>query len=300
MVNYTDLGHITISIILTTYNRASLLVRSIHSVLGQNYPSFELIVVDDGSTDNTQELVEQFKDPRIRYLAHQRNKGLSAARNTGLYQATGKYVAFIDSDDEWEEDKLEKQMAFLVDKPTPIFIFSNSLKIKDGCSGVYERDPAILTQRYYYKMYSVTAPSTWVISRDVFGVTGYFDEKFHRFDDIDFLFRMCKCHIAAYYLAEVVTKKYEHCFNLSHVSVATLKAREQFYEKHKSVLRQESEYIFKLYAKMGKDALMIKNHSLARRYFLRALAYKSLRIDLWFKILSTLCPKCAHPTQKQH
>ena len=113
-----------VSVILCTYNRAQLLARAIRSVLAQTYLSFELIVVDDGSTDNIQELVGQFNDQRIRYLAHQRNKGLSAARNTGLHQAIGKYVAFIDSDDEWEENKLEKQMAFLADKPTPIFIFS--------------------------------------------------------------------------------------------------------------------------------------------------------------------------------
>jgi glycosyltransferase involved in cell wall biosynthesis len=286
-----------VGVILCAYNRAQLLARTIRSVLAQTYHSFELIIIDDGSTDNTKELVAQFDDPRIKYLVHERNKGLSAARNTGLAQTTGEYIAFIDSDDEWEKDKLEKQMAFLADKQTPIFIFSNSLKIEDGCSAVHERDPAILTQRYYYKMYSVTAPSTWVISSDVFKLTGYFDEEFYRFDDIDFLFRMCKCHITAYYLAEVVAKKYYHCFNLSTVSVATLKAREQFYEKHKKALRQESEYIFKLYAKMGKDAFLIRGSSLARRD-LRALVYKPLRIDLWFKIILSLCPKCAHPSKK--
>jgi glycosyltransferase involved in cell wall biosynthesis len=278
-----------VSVILCTYNRAQLLPRAIRSVLAQKYLSYELIVIDDGSTDNTKELVGQFDDQRIRYVAHERNKGLSAARNTGLGQATGKYIAFIDSDDEWEKDKLEKQMAFLADKRTPVFIFSNNSKIKDGCGPAYGRDLTIPTQRYYYKMYSVTVPSTWVMSRDVFGLTGYFDEAFHSFEDVDFVFRMCKCHIAAYYVAEVVAKKHEHDSNISHVSIATLEAREQFYEKHKDALRQEPEYIFKLYARMGKDALLLRNHSLARRYFLCALAYRPLCIDIWFKIALTLC-----------
>ena len=284
-----DLDQITVSIILTTYNRAQLLTYAIHSVLAQTYHSFELIVVDDGSTDNTKELMAQFDDQRIKYLAHEQNKGVSAARNTGLAQSTGKYVAFIDSDDEWEIDKLEKQMAFLADKQTPVFIFSNSLKIKDGSSVGYERDLAIPTQRYYYEMYSVTAPSTWVISRDVFKLTGYFDEEFYCFDDIDFLFRMGKCNIVTYYLAEVVAKRHEHSSNLSNVSFATLKAREQFYEKHKDTLWREPDYTSKLLAKMGKDALMFKNHALAHRYFLRALSYKPLRIDLWLKIVQILC-----------
>jgi glycosyltransferase involved in cell wall biosynthesis len=272
-----------VSVILCTYNRAQLLTRAIHSVLTQKYPFFELIVIDDGSTDNTKEVVGQFNDRRISYVAHGRNKGLSAARNIGLGRATGKFIAFIDSDDEWEEDKLEQQMAFLADKPAPVFIFSNSLKIKDGCSGGHERDPAILTHRYYYKMYSVTAPSTWVISRDVFSLVGYFDEAFDCFEDIDFLFRMGQYHITAYYVAEVVAKKYEHDSNVSHVSIMQLKAREDFCEKHKDALRREPGYAFKVCAKMGKDALLLRRNCLARRYFLRALTHEPLRIDLWFK-----------------
>ena len=277
----------SVSVILCTYNREQLLARAIESVLAQKYLSFELIVVDDGSTDNTKELVGKFNDRRIRYVAHEKNKGLSAARNTGLYLATGQYIAFIDSDDEWEKDKLEKQTAFLADKQTPVFIFSNSLKIKEGCGVIYERDLALPTQRYDYKMYSVTSPSTWIVCRDVFSLAGYFDEAFYRFEDIDFLFRMAKARIHSYYLAEVVAKRYEHRFNLSNVSLETLKAREQFYEKHKNALQQELEYIFKLYFKMGKDALLLKNFSLARHYFLRALVYKPLRIDLWLKIALT-------------
>ena len=277
-----------VSIILCTYNRAQLLIRAIRSVLAQAYSSFELIVVDDGSTDNTKELVGQLDDRRIKYVAHEQNSGLSAARNTGIAQTTGKYIAFIDSDDEWEKDKLEKQMAFLVNKQTPIFIFSNTIKIKDGLWAGYEKDPSMPTQPYYYEMYSITTPSTWVISRDVFGLVGYFDEAFYHFDDIEFLFRMGQCRIWAYYLAEVVAKKYMHCSNLSKISVAKLKAREQLHEKHKNALQHEPDYVFKLYAKMAKDAVLLRNSSLACRYFLRALALKPLRIDLWFKIALTL------------
>jgi glycosyltransferase involved in cell wall biosynthesis len=89
-----------VTVIIPTYNRARLLGRAIDSVLAQIFTDFELIIVDDGSVDNTRQLVLGYADQRIRYLRHERNQGANAARNTGVRAATGKYVAFLDSDDE--------------------------------------------------------------------------------------------------------------------------------------------------------------------------------------------------------
>lgn len=104
----------TVSIIIPTYNRAHLIERAIESVLHQTYQDFELIIIDDGSTDNTDDIINKFqkKDDRIIYLKHDRNKGGSAARNTGIKASRGEYIAFLDSDDEWLPEKLEKQMDF--------------------------------------------------------------------------------------------------------------------------------------------------------------------------------------------
>ncbi|MBD8498538.1 glycosyltransferase family 2 protein [Paenibacillus sp. CAU 1523] len=92
-----------ISIIIPTYNRKELLAKAIASVLAQTYKNWELIIVDDNSTDNTKELVAQFSstDSRIRYIKNNRSKGPSGARNTGILQAQGDVIAFLDSDDEW-------------------------------------------------------------------------------------------------------------------------------------------------------------------------------------------------------
>lgn len=100
-----------VSVILPTYNRAQTLARAMRSVLGQTYGNLELIVVDDGSTDNTPELIKQFDDPRIRYVPFEKNRGASAARNEGLRLARGEFIAFQDSDDEWMMDKLAVQIA---------------------------------------------------------------------------------------------------------------------------------------------------------------------------------------------
>ena len=102
---------IKVSVIIPTYNRAKLIKRSILSVLNQTYQNFEIIVVDDGSADDTKSVVESFNNPKIRYIRHDINKGQSAARNTGIKNAKGKYIAFQDSDDEWLPEKLEKQMS---------------------------------------------------------------------------------------------------------------------------------------------------------------------------------------------
>ncbi len=95
------------SVIMATYNRCYVVWRAIQSVLAQTYPFFELIIVDDASCDDTNKLVEQFSDPRIRYFRLEKNRGASAARNFGLSQARADLIAYLDSDNTWYSDFLE-------------------------------------------------------------------------------------------------------------------------------------------------------------------------------------------------
>lgn len=108
-----DYGGRKVSIVLPTYNRANLLGRAIESILGQSWQAFELIVVDDGSTDHTPEVVGAYEDERIRYIKLDKNYGAAHARNVGIDNAKYSYIAFHDSDDVWCEGKLEKQMRLL-------------------------------------------------------------------------------------------------------------------------------------------------------------------------------------------
>ena len=96
-----------ISVIMPTHNRCYVLWRAIQSVLAQTYPFFELIIIDDNSSDDTEKLVKQFSDPRIKYFKTKKNKGASAARNYGLKKAKGKFIAYLDSDNIWYNDFLE-------------------------------------------------------------------------------------------------------------------------------------------------------------------------------------------------
>ena len=99
-----------ISVIIPTYNRAKELKRSVESVLAQTYDNFELIIVDDGSKDNTQEVIASIPDERIRYIKLEQNRGAAGARNEGVRASKCDLIAFQDSDDIWREEKLERQM----------------------------------------------------------------------------------------------------------------------------------------------------------------------------------------------
>src|SRR5687767_7523259 len=137
-----------VSVVLPTYNRAPLLGRAIRSVLGQSYTDFELIVVDDGSTDGTSGVVAGFRDKRIRYLPLARNTGAGAARNAGIRVARGKFVAFQDSDDEWLPAKLAKQMSAFERGPAKLgVVYSDMQRVLSDGSTKYFAAPSIFSDR---------------------------------------------------------------------------------------------------------------------------------------------------------
>lgn len=107
----------TVSVIIPTHDRAEFIGRAIDSVIKQSYPVLEIIVVDDASTDNTEEVINAIGDPRIRYIRHQKNYGGGIARNTGIEATTGEYVAFLDSDDIWLPNKIELQLSAIQNHP---------------------------------------------------------------------------------------------------------------------------------------------------------------------------------------
>src|SRR5687768_11826286 len=106
-----SVGHPTVSIVIPTYDRAALIARSIQSVLNQSYADFELLVIDDGSTDETANVVNAFLDSRMNYVRLPRNAGAAVALNVGIRMSKGKFVSFQGSDDEWLSDNLAKHMS---------------------------------------------------------------------------------------------------------------------------------------------------------------------------------------------
>ena len=113
-----------VSIIMPSYNTAQYITETIQSVIDQTYHNWELIIVDDCSTDNTDIVVGKIKDPRIRYIKNEKNSGAAVSRNRALREANGRWVAFLDSDDLWESDFLEKQIRFIKEKNATIVFAS--------------------------------------------------------------------------------------------------------------------------------------------------------------------------------
>lgn len=123
----------TVSVIIPTHNRANLIGKAIDSVLDQTCQDFEIIVIDDGSTDNTAEIVKGFDDFKIHYISHELNRGTSAARNTGIKASRGEYIALLDSDDEWLPEKLDRQVEVLQDEPSEVgVVYSDVLYIDEN------------------------------------------------------------------------------------------------------------------------------------------------------------------------
>jgi glycosyltransferase involved in cell wall biosynthesis len=178
------------SVIIPTFNRRGFLKKAVDSVLGQTFTGFKLIIVDDGSTDGTGELIKSYNDPRIEYT-YQDNTGVSSARNKGLSMATGGFVAFLDSDDFWVPEKLEKS-----DEHIQLFPDISIFHTEE----VWYRDGKLLNQKKKHKkpsgfVYTNALPlccisiSTAVIKKDVFESVGSFDEDMEACEDYDFWLR---------------------------------------------------------------------------------------------------------------
>lgn len=120
-----------VSIIMPSYNTARYIRESIESVLNQTYTNWELIIVDDCSSDNTDEIVAKFTDGRIKYFKNEKNSGAAVSRNKALQEAKGKWIAFLDSDDLWMPEKVEKQIKFMTDNGYA-FSYTNYIEIDEN------------------------------------------------------------------------------------------------------------------------------------------------------------------------
>jgi glycosyltransferase involved in cell wall biosynthesis len=156
-----------VTVIIPSYNSADIVENAIRSVLAQTYSDYELIVVDDGSTDNTVEHVMKYKD-KLRYI-HQENGGVSKARNTGIKQSNGSYVAFLDADDVWENNKLEIQMACFKRHTEVDFIFSGFRlkKNKDILKNIKYEDTFNIFKEYWLNMKNIFDFHSSIIHEDI-------------------------------------------------------------------------------------------------------------------------------------
>ena len=205
-----------VSVVIPTYNRAHLIVDAVASVLAQRHTDLELVVVDDGSTDDTAGRIAAIRDPRLTYV-RARHAGVSAARNLGVRRTAGALVAFLDSDDLWQRDKLACEVAVLARHPEVDVVFSDLEKRHgDRVYGSFMRETAVFSRRLRDVSYPdglvlppremqlclleevPIKPSALVVRRSAFERVGGFDEDWTSSEDWEFLLRLARDHRFAY------------------------------------------------------------------------------------------------------
>ena len=252
-----------VSIILPTYNRANLLPRAINSVLSQDYSNWELIVWDDGSTDNSEDVIRAFLDSRLKYF-YAENHGAAYARNRCIEVAQGEYLAFLDSDDEWCSGKLELQIKTMLSFPEIDILFGDFINI-DVISGEKHRTfdkytgamdalgkiqlqddlylirtnmPEILTLGNFIAM------DTVMMRKEVIKRTGYFAENLRRSEDFELWWRMGLDGVRFAYQNQVLLYRYKELDSLSHASIffskSTIDALNLCYQNAKQKKREDT------------------------------------------------------------
>lgn len=261
----------SISCVIPTFNRASLLKEAINSILCQTFTDWELIIVDNGSTDNTTEIVNEYlkNDKRIRYYKCIK-KGPAAARNFGVSKAQGQYIVFLDDDDISLPHRFETQLD-AVRKSGKEFVVSG-YEVRDRSN-----NKLIVKRINELKGFGAGFPSRWIISKTLFEKCGGFDEELFTMEDPEFSYRVAQFEIFVCH-AEVVTIMYSSQDSISSGG-KTLKGKEQMMEKSGRLMHPVEAAWWYFVIAMGY--YQINDNTNALRY-LRIATETDARVQLRF------------------
>ncbi len=204
-----------VSVIIPTYNRDNLLIRSVKSILNQTNQDYEILIVDDASTDNTSEVIKPYLSEKIKYFRLEKNSGQCKARNFAIDKASGTYIGFLDSDDEWLPEKIEKQMALFKNSNDPNLaaVYCGFIE-KDEVSGitsVINRDnySGDLYNRFL-KGFCPSTPTMFLVKTEILKEVNGFDENLPTFVDLDLWLRIARRGYTFDFVDEPLIVKYEH------------------------------------------------------------------------------------------
>ncbi|MEM1146082.1 MAG: glycosyltransferase family 2 protein [Pseudomonadota bacterium] len=232
--------HPKVSVVIPTFNREHTLRRAAQSVLAQSYTNLELIIVDDGSTDNTQAVIESLHDPRVKSFRFTENQGANAARNRGLKEASGIFIAFQDSDDEWLTDKLQQQVDAC--RASGSFACFCRLSRDERLAGrfvpksSYRLVPGQANHANSLLYGSYMSNQTLLLHRNCFE-TETFDESLGRLQDWDLCMRIAGRY-DFYYLAEVLVRAFTGSDRISTGAKTYVSAVQQICAKNKASYRK--------------------------------------------------------------
>jgi glycosyltransferase involved in cell wall biosynthesis len=289
-MDFTEL----VSIVLPTFNRGYLIGETIQSVIDQSYTHWELIVIDDGSTDETRERVQAFNESRILYHFIEHTGQLGKVRNEGLHRATGNFVAFLDSDDLWLPHKIESQLSLLTAYPEASFVFSNGDQFGDGAT------PTPLLENFFVGKtflpflfggrFIFYVPSL-LFRKEVMNRIPLLDESLKSASDILFFLRMAYDYCGIYTnesLIQIRKHSANHSNEMEMVAfLEYLSVLKKLFEENKLTNTQYSSLTARSYYRQGLHHLNQGKTKEARNEFIQSLKSRPAHLKSWVRILQS-------------
>lgn len=235
-----------VSVIIPTYNRSELLKKAIESLENQSHQNFEIIIIDDCSTDDTAEVVRGMDDERIIYLRHDTNKGGSEARNTGIKQATGSFIGFLDSDDQWLPDKLERQLKQFEGQPDVGVVYTGVQVVDEHNQPTRKIVPAykgeILPKLFESNCIDTT--SSVLVKREVLDQVQGFDASLPSCQDWDLYIRLAQVTKFDFVKESLVLFYHHSGERITTNKKSVLTGHMSIFEKYKELAKKQSKSTF--------------------------------------------------------
>ena len=284
---------VTVSIITPTYNRADTLPATVESVIEQSFSNFEYLIVDDGSTDNTAEVVNGFSDNRIKYIQLQENSGANVARNEGIKRSQGDYITFIDSDDRWFENRLERTVDALESTPSEVRGVTHSFESRiEGevarrstmQSGRIQREDLVTDNK-------IGGFSNVLFDNTIFDQAGLLDEEMPAYQDYEFYLRALQ-YGDVLGIEDNLCWKQKGSFDknsedrISDDVDSKIEGQNRLLEKHGEFLSEKVEASF--YYNRGRLYMAAGDVSAGRRAFLKAASMRPLHPLYQYHCLASL------------
>jgi len=262
----------TITVIMPTYNRASLISRALKSVVNQTLNDLEVIVVDDASTDNTNNVVKNFSDTRVKYIRHSENKGGPSARNTGIEIAKGEFIAFLDDDDEWTPEKLEKQLSKFSHCHESIGLVYCGFDYTILNQSIYTSTPNLRGNLFNRILETniIGSVSLPLIRKDCFSQIGMFDESLESCQDWDFWIRLSKSYEIDF-APEILVRRYIHGNQITTNLNKKILGREMILNKHKNDLNKRQSTLSLHFRRLGSLYCLNEQPIEGRKHFLNSI-----------------------------
>jgi hypothetical protein len=282
-----------VSVVVPTRNRATMLRRAIASVVAQTFADFELIVVDDASTDDTVSQLAADPDPRLRVLCSPCAGGAPRARNRGVAAARGRFVAFLDDDDEWLPQKLERQLAVFARGPERLgLVHGGSAVISSATGRVVHTvlpEPGLAVEPGDFLGEISFTTSVVLVRRQCLEAVGVFDETLAGSQDRDLWIRLAgACDFDA--VPEVLVRRHIHGAQITTSLPAKIRAKQQIIAKYQRELRARPRQLSQHLWRLGILQCVAGDRAAGRRAFLGSIAARPWQRSAWRDLLTSFTP----------